>query len=97
MDLFRNTLVLMKKIFSALAAKNGKTESESYHYKNIKELLDEGLKELGISKMPVLNIAIKENSIDRFSENLKKHLGIDVEVTRMSYKDLILKSRKKRF
>jgi len=47
--------------------------------------------------MPVLNIAIKENSIDGFSENLKKHLGIDVEVTRMSYKDLILKSRKKDF
>ena len=85
------------KNFSALAAKNGKIESESYHYKNIKELLDEGLKELGISKMPVLNIAIKENSIDGFSENLKKHLGIDVKVTRMSYKDLILKSRKKDF
>ena len=85
------------KNFSALAAKNGKAESGSYHYKNIKELLDEGLKELGISKMPVLNIAIKENSIDGFSENLKKHLGIDVEVTRMSYKDLILKSRKKDF
>ena len=62
-----------EKNFSALAAKNGKAESGSYHYKNIKELLDEGLKELGISKMPVLNIV------------------------RMSYKDLILKSRKKDF
>ena len=85
------------KNFSALAAKNGKAESGNYHYKNIKELLDEGLKELGISKMPVLNIVIKENSIDRFSENLKKYLGIDVKVTRVSYKDLILKSRKKDF
>jgi 4-phytase len=47
--------------------------------------------------MPVLNIAIKENSIDGFSENLKKYLGIDVKVTRVSYKDLILKSRKKDF
>ena len=85
------------KNFSALAAKNGKAESGNYHYKNIKELLDEGLKELGINKMPVLNIVIKENSIDRFSENLKKYLGIDIKVTRVSYKDLILKSRKKDF
>jgi oligopeptide transport system substrate-binding protein len=73
-----------------------------YNPDEAKKLFDEGLKELGITKPPKLSIlindALNNKSVAEFAqEQLRINLGLELEITAVTYKERVVRSQQHDF
>ncbi len=73
-----------------------------YNPEEAKKLLSEGLKELGISKLPKLEMIFNDSGNNKviseyIQESLRKHLGVDIAITGMSLNDRLARMQQKNY
>lgn len=78
------------------------TSIPGFNPEEAKKLLEEGLKELGMTKVPSFSMIMNDSGNNKLiaeyiQESLNKHLGIDVELQAMTFQERVARMKQKDF